>query len=109
MRQNSDITIPAACHAGGREFPAEAGSKDELFVVPAIAFKSPSLMRWAFLLTGRCCDHRDPPMSYFVYILQSQMDGSYYTGSTQDLDSRIERHNQPQERSVSSVISVMHR
>ncbi|MES0364136.1 MAG: GIY-YIG nuclease family protein [Desulfobacteria bacterium] len=33
-------------------------------------------------------------MVYFVYILQSLKDGSYYVGSTQDLDSRLERHNQ---------------
>ena len=33
-------------------------------------------------------------MPYYVYILQSQKDGSYYIGSTQDLDDRIERHNQ---------------
>jgi len=33
-------------------------------------------------------------MPYFVYILKSQMDGSYYIGSTQDLDERIRRHNQ---------------
>ena len=33
-------------------------------------------------------------MSYFVYILQSLEDGSYYVGSTQDLTPRIERHNQ---------------
>ena len=33
-------------------------------------------------------------MPYFVYILKSIRDGSYYVGSTQDLFSRIERHNQ---------------
>jgi putative endonuclease len=33
-------------------------------------------------------------MLYFVYILQSQKDGSYYVGSTQDLEERIQRHNQ---------------
>ena len=33
-------------------------------------------------------------MAYFVYILQSLKDRSYYIGSTQDLSSRIERHNQ---------------
>ena len=33
-------------------------------------------------------------MPHFVYILQSQKNGSYYVGSTQDLDSRLERHNQ---------------
>ncbi|MCD6295612.1 MAG: GIY-YIG nuclease family protein [Deltaproteobacteria bacterium] len=28
-------------------------------------------------------------MPHFVYILQSQKDGSYYVGSTQNLDSRL--------------------
>ena len=32
-------------------------------------------------------------MVYFVYILQSLKDGSYYVGSTQNLDERINRHN----------------
>ena len=33
-------------------------------------------------------------MDYFVYILRSQHDGSYYVGSTQDVEARLERHNQ---------------
>jgi len=33
-------------------------------------------------------------MSYHVYILQSEADGSYYVGSTQDLDARVHRHNE---------------
>jgi putative endonuclease len=33
-------------------------------------------------------------MPYFVYILKSLKDETYYIGSTQDLNSRIERHNQ---------------
>ena len=33
-------------------------------------------------------------MKYFVYIIESFKDGSYYVGSTQDLSERIERHNQ---------------
>ncbi|MDY6793430.1 MAG: GIY-YIG nuclease family protein [Thermodesulfobacteriota bacterium] len=33
-------------------------------------------------------------MAYYVYILKSFKDGTYYVGSTQDLQSRIERHNQ---------------
>ena len=32
-------------------------------------------------------------MSYFVYIIQSQKNGSYYVGHTQNLEARIERHN----------------
>ncbi|MBI2607292.1 MAG: GIY-YIG nuclease family protein [Candidatus Doudnabacteria bacterium] len=30
---------------------------------------------------------------YYVYILQSRKDRSYYTGSTQDIKSRITKHN----------------
>ena len=33
-------------------------------------------------------------MSYFVYILRSQKDGSYYVGLTHDIDERLLRHNQ---------------
>ena len=33
-------------------------------------------------------------MKYFVYIIESFKDGSYYVGSAQDLSERIERHNQ---------------
>jgi putative endonuclease len=32
-------------------------------------------------------------MSHWVYILQSEIDGSYYVGSTQDVSARLERHN----------------
>jgi predicted GIY-YIG superfamily endonuclease len=30
---------------------------------------------------------------YYVYILQSIINGSYYTGSTKDLKSRVIKHN----------------
>ncbi len=33
-------------------------------------------------------------MPYSVYILKSLKDGSYYIGSTQDLEERFLRHNQ---------------
>jgi len=33
-------------------------------------------------------------MPYTVYILQSLKDGSYYIGSTQNLEERLQRHNQ---------------
>jgi putative endonuclease len=33
-------------------------------------------------------------MPYFVYVIQSQKDESYYIGSTRDLDERLQRHNQ---------------
>jgi len=31
---------------------------------------------------------------FYVYILQSQKDKSYYTGTTEDLKRRIKEHNQ---------------
>ncbi|MFO7601004.1 MAG: GIY-YIG nuclease family protein [Candidatus Desulfacyla sp.] len=33
-------------------------------------------------------------MPYYVYIIQSEKGGTYYVGSTQDLNSRLDRHNQ---------------
>ena len=33
-------------------------------------------------------------MSYFLYIIQSDKDGTYYVGSTQDIEARLARHNQ---------------
>jgi putative endonuclease len=33
-------------------------------------------------------------MAYFIYILRSLKDGSYYIGSTKDLIARLERQNQ---------------
>ena len=33
-------------------------------------------------------------MSCWVYILQSETDGRYYIGSTQDVAERLTRHNQ---------------
>jgi len=33
-------------------------------------------------------------MKYFIYILQSEKDGTYYIGHTADLKARLRRHNQ---------------
>jgi putative endonuclease len=33
-------------------------------------------------------------MPVFVYILKSLKDGTYYVGSTQDVESRVKHHNQ---------------
>jgi putative endonuclease len=33
-------------------------------------------------------------MPVFVYILRSLKDGSYYVGTTQEVDSRVKYHNQ---------------
>ena len=33
-------------------------------------------------------------MAHYVYILESLSDGSYYIGSTRDLNERLDRHNQ---------------
>jgi putative endonuclease len=32
-------------------------------------------------------------MKYWVYILQSEKDGSYYTGHTSNLEERLRQHN----------------
>jgi putative endonuclease len=32
-------------------------------------------------------------MSYYLYIIQSSKDESYYVGTTQNLDDRLARHN----------------
>jgi len=33
-------------------------------------------------------------MKFFVYILKSLKDGSYYVGSTNNLENRLKRHNE---------------
>jgi putative endonuclease len=33
-------------------------------------------------------------MAYHLYILQSEPDGSYYVGTTNNLEDRINRHNE---------------
>ena len=33
-------------------------------------------------------------MTFSVYILESLKDGTYYVGSTQNLESRLKRHNE---------------
>jgi putative endonuclease len=33
-------------------------------------------------------------MPFYVYIIQSEYDGTYYIGSTQNLPDRLERHHQ---------------
>ena len=43
-------------------------------------------------------------MPYFVYIIQSEKDESYYIGSTQDLDKRLVRHNQGRSKYTKSKI-----
>ncbi|MBS9526023.1 GIY-YIG nuclease family protein [Litoribacter ruber] len=34
-------------------------------------------------------------MAYFLYILQSLKDSSYYIGSTENPEERLEKHNRP--------------
>ena len=33
-------------------------------------------------------------MPYYVYIIQTLIDGTYYVGFTQNVDERVTRHNQ---------------
>jgi putative endonuclease len=63
-----------ACQAGGREFKSRHSRHDN---------SSLSIRETGFFV-----------MKYFVYIIESLKDGSYYVGSTQDLNERMERHNQ---------------
>lgn len=39
-------------------------------------------------------------MTYFVYILQSEVDGSFYIGQTQDIEARLIKHNKGYNRST---------
>jgi putative endonuclease len=34
-------------------------------------------------------------MEYYLYIIQSQKDSSYYIGSSEDPEKRLEKHNLP--------------
>lgn len=43
-------------------------------------------------------------MSYIVYILQSESDGTYYIGYTSDLPRRLEEHNSGRTRYSSKKI-----
>ena len=71
-----------ACHAGGREFESRRSRhfkkachyllSDRPFLFPGLFYTMP----------------------FYVYILHSQKDGSYYVGSTNNLKDRVERHNQ---------------
>jgi putative endonuclease len=40
-------------------------------------------------------------MNFFIYILKSSVDGTYYYGQTQDLNSRLALHNSAKVRSTS--------
>ena len=63
-----------ACQAGGREFKSRHSRHEN---------NSLSIRKTGFFV-----------MSYFVYIIESLKDGSYYVGSTQNITERMERHNQ---------------
>ncbi len=41
---------------------------------------------------------------YFVYIIESEKNGRYYTGQTDDLEERIERHNKGRNRSTMAFV-----
>ena len=63
-----------ACQAGGREFKSRHSRHYFIkLVIPITSF---------FV------------MKYFVYIIESLKDGTYYVGSTQNLTERMDRHNQ---------------
>ena len=66
-----------ACHAGGREFDPRRSRH----ITKACYYR--------LGVTGLFC-----VMAYFVYILKSLQDGSYYVGSTSNLEDRLIRHNE---------------
>jgi len=41
---------------------------------------------------------------FIVYIIQSQRDYSYYTGHTNDINDRLERHNQGRNKYTKSKV-----
>ena len=40
-------------------------------------------------------------MSFFVYLLESESNGNYYVGQTNNMDERMERHNSGREKYTS--------
>ena len=69
------VRMPA-CHAGGREFESRPLRK-----------RPGTFQVFSF-------------MAHFVYIIQSQSDGSYYVGETHDVELRVQRHNEGWSRST---------
>jgi putative endonuclease len=43
-------------------------------------------------------------MPYYIYILQSEKNGKYYIGSTNNLEDRLKRHNDGRSRYTKSGI-----
>ena len=41
---------------------------------------------------------------FIVYLLQSEMDGSYYVGYTSDIDRRLQEHNDGKSRYTSKKV-----
>lgn len=41
-------------------------------------------------------------MPYFFYVIQSEIDGSYYRGQSGDLENRVKKHNRSESRSTKS-------
>jgi putative endonuclease len=39
-------------------------------------------------------------MAFWVYILQSEQTGQYYTGQTEDVEERVDRHNKGKVKST---------
>lgn len=42
-------------------------------------------------------------MAYFVYFLESEIDGRLYKGHTNDIDKRIEEHNSGKTKSLKVI------
>ena len=48
-------------------------------------------------------------MMFFTYILQSDLDGSFYIGQTKDIEKRIFRHNKGYNRSTKAKSIIFER
>ncbi len=46
----------------------------------------------------------DMESMYFTYVLKSEIDGSYYIGSTNNIENRLKRHNKGRSRYTKSKI-----
>jgi putative endonuclease len=66
-----------ACHAGGREFESR---RPRHFIEACHYMKKVTGLSYF--------------MAYYLYIIQSEKDDSFYIGTAQNLDERILRHNQ---------------
>jgi putative endonuclease len=74
--------------------PATPEVASSSLVVPATEFEKPISFEMGFFVDRLGFCPYTNLMPYFVYIIRSVKDGTYPTGSTQNLHARLERHNE---------------